>query len=591
MSTAEELKVQGNAHLQKGEFLDAVAKYTQAIKLDPSNHVLYSNRSAAYTSSSQYKYAESDARKCVELNPNFAKGYGRVGAALVGQHRYEDALAAYREGLDRDPNNQALKDGAAEADAAIREAANPFAGGGRRTAGLDSIGGMFGPQLIAKMAASPQHAKYLADPEFMSTLQQIQQNPQSLNQHLQDPRILEVLSLALGGSVRVARPGEDPEAPDSAMGDGASAAPTFDSQRASASGSSSSSSSSSAAAKKKPAGKELTPEQKEAQALKDEGNALYKKRDFEGALASYAAALEKDPEGIVYSVNRLSVLLEMGQFDQLTTEAEAAIEKARSMRPLPFDMVGKCLARIGAAKERQGDLEGAIQYYKRAMTEHRSADTLKKLQSAEKEMDRRKEEAYWDPALGLKAKEEGNAHFKAQRFPEAVASYTEAIKRAPKEVAYYTNRAAAYTKLMALDQAMKDCEKALELDPTNVRAMNRKGKAYMLRKELTKALECFDRALKADPENAEATEGKAEAYRQVMQQSNGGGTEEEQQERMQRAMADPEIQDIMMDPMMKIVLNTLSTDPAKGQDYLRDPTIAAKLNKLVVAGVVGMKSS
>lgn len=60
------------------------ASNNQAIELDPSNHVLYSNRSASYASIKDFNKALEDANKCVELSPGWSKGYGRKGAALHG---------------------------------------------------------------------------------------------------------------------------------------------------------------------------------------------------------------------------------------------------------------------------------------------------------------------------------------------------------------------------------------------------------------------------------------------------------------------------------------------------------------------------
>jgi stress-induced-phosphoprotein 1 len=60
-------------------------KFSQAIELDPSNHVLYSNRSGAYASLKNWEKAAADAKKTTEIKPDWAKGWGRKGAALHGE--------------------------------------------------------------------------------------------------------------------------------------------------------------------------------------------------------------------------------------------------------------------------------------------------------------------------------------------------------------------------------------------------------------------------------------------------------------------------------------------------------------------------
>ena len=59
-------------------------KFTQAIELEPANHVLYSNRSGAYASLKDFDKALEDANNTTELKPDWAKGWGRKGSALHG---------------------------------------------------------------------------------------------------------------------------------------------------------------------------------------------------------------------------------------------------------------------------------------------------------------------------------------------------------------------------------------------------------------------------------------------------------------------------------------------------------------------------
>ncbi len=46
--------------------------------------MLYSNRSGAYASKKEFDKALEDATRTTEIKPDWAKGYGRKGAALHG---------------------------------------------------------------------------------------------------------------------------------------------------------------------------------------------------------------------------------------------------------------------------------------------------------------------------------------------------------------------------------------------------------------------------------------------------------------------------------------------------------------------------
>lgn len=68
-----ELKDKGNAALQANKFDEAIRCYTEAIALDPNNHVLFSNRSAAYAKACLYQKSLEDAVKTVQIKPDWAK--------------------------------------------------------------------------------------------------------------------------------------------------------------------------------------------------------------------------------------------------------------------------------------------------------------------------------------------------------------------------------------------------------------------------------------------------------------------------------------------------------------------------------------
>ena len=58
------------------------------------------------------------------------------------------------------------------------------------------------------------------------------------------------------------------------------------------------------------------------------------------------------------------------------------------------------------------------------------------------------------------------------------------------------------------------------------------------------------------------------------------------EERREAAKHDPEIQAIMSDPAMQQILSSLST-PGALQEHMKNPEIAAKLMRLMRAGILG----
>merc|ERR1719313_2630727 len=95
VAMAAAAKERGNAHFKAGEFELAVAAFSDAIKLDGSDAVFWSNRSGAYLKLGKGNEARADAVKAVELKPDWWKAWNRRAAADEYLGRWEDAEKAY----------------------------------------------------------------------------------------------------------------------------------------------------------------------------------------------------------------------------------------------------------------------------------------------------------------------------------------------------------------------------------------------------------------------------------------------------------------------------------------------------------------
>ena len=114
MGAAAEHKAAGNAAFAAGDYASASEHFTRAIAEDPTDHLFYSNRSACGLALGKLDEAKADAAKCVELKPDWAKGYSRLGQALLRAGDLDGAQKAYMQGLGVDPDSEALMDGLAE---------------------------------------------------------------------------------------------------------------------------------------------------------------------------------------------------------------------------------------------------------------------------------------------------------------------------------------------------------------------------------------------------------------------------------------------------------------------------------------------
>ncbi|RLU23036.1 hypothetical protein DMN91_005314 [Ooceraea biroi] len=533
------LKEKGNAALQEGKFKEAIKYYTDAITLDGDNHVLYSNRSAAYAKGEKYEQALEDAEKTVTLKPDWAKGYSRKGSALAYLGRYSESIKAYEKGLQLDPNNTQLMSGLAEVKAQKAATTNPFSS----------------PDIYVKLASDPRTKGWLSDLEYLKLLEDLRTKPQSLGSRLQDNRVLTTLSVLMGVSADMDM-GMDSEQMTSPEPRKPKPQP-------------------------KPEKKEednLPPKKRKAMEEKKLGNEAYKKRGFEEALQHYNTAVELDPTEIIYLLNIAAVYFEQKEYERCIAQCEKAIEVGRENRA-DFKLIAKAFTRIGHAYKKMENWKQAKVYYEKSMSEHRTPEIKTLVSDIDKIIKEVERKAYIDPEKAEQEKELGNQKYKDGDYPAAIKHYSEAVQRNPDDPKYYSNRAACYTKLAAFDLGLKDCEKVVELDPKFIKGWIRKGKILQAMQQQGKALTAYQKALELDPQNSEALEG----YR-----SCAVSVSSNPEEVRKRAMADPEVQNILRDPGMRHILDQMQSDPRALQEHLKNPDVAAKLQKLLESGLIAI---
>ena len=219
----------------------------------------------------------------------------------------------------------------------------------------------------------------------------------------------------------------------------------------------------------------------------------------------YGKAFELDDSNVAVLTNKAAVLFEMENFEECIKVCEEAVELGRSFFA-DYKLIARALGRAGSSFVKLNQLDNAIKYFEKSLAEHRTPDILSKLRDTEKLKREADKEAYRDPSLSDKAREEGNTLFKEQKYADAVKSYSEAIKRNDQDARNFTNRAACYVKLMALAEADKDCDEAMRLDPKFAKGYVRKASVELAKRDFMKAMDWLKEAKERDVDGKSSAE-------------------------------------------------------------------------------------
>lgn len=182
---AESLKLEGNKAMASKDFDLAIKKYTEAIKVLPTNAVYYANRAAAHSSLKAYDEAIEDAESAIKTDPIYSKGYSRLGYAKFALGQAEEALEAYKKVLDieGDKASDVMKRDYETAKKKVEQSLDleKKSETQSRDAGAGNAGGSGGFGDFASMLGGGLGG-LLNNPQLMQAAQQMMQNPQAMSQ-------------------------------------------------------------------------------------------------------------------------------------------------------------------------------------------------------------------------------------------------------------------------------------------------------------------------------------------------------------------------------------------------------------------------
>jgi len=185
---AEEHREKGNEFFKAMKYPDAKNEYDEAIRRNPADAKLYSNRAACLTKLGAAPDALRDLDECLKLDPSFVRAYSRKGAAHMAMKEYHKALKAYEAGLAKDPENQECIQGKQNVMYQIQSS---------QSSAPDS-------EQVAHAMADPEIQDILKDPQINIVLQKMQEDPSSINEFMKDKKIAEAINkLVAGGILKV----------------------------------------------------------------------------------------------------------------------------------------------------------------------------------------------------------------------------------------------------------------------------------------------------------------------------------------------------------------------------------------------------
>jgi tetratricopeptide (TPR) repeat protein len=140
------------------------------------------------------------------------------------------------------------------------------------------------------------------------------------------------------------------------------------------------------------------------------------------------------------------------------------------------------IARQGSEAAKAGDWNKAVEAFRKAA-----------------EMDKK-----WAGNLVAALQQRGAVNMGQQKFAEAAADFTEALKINPRDAGIHERRAYVEVKMKDYDKALEDYSEAIKINPKEIRYYLPRSFIYESKGDLKNSMADTEHILKADKNNAEA---------------------------------------------------------------------------------------
>lgn len=194
---AEEARLEGKEFFTKADWPNAVKAYTEMIKRAPADARGYSNRAAALAKLMSFPEAIADCDKAIEKDPNFIRAYIRKASAQIAVKEFAAAIETLEEVRNKDKE---LNNGAN-----AKEIEQLYYKANTQRFQASDVNES-AEETYQRAMKDPEVAKIMQDPVMQSILQQAQQNPAALQEHMQNPDVFKkIQTLIAAGIIRTGR--------------------------------------------------------------------------------------------------------------------------------------------------------------------------------------------------------------------------------------------------------------------------------------------------------------------------------------------------------------------------------------------------